>query len=201
MSSSRWVFLRHGQSEANAARRLAGWWDTPLTELGRQQAVEAGRVLAGESFARLVSSDLVRARDTALLAMESWSLTTGQPPPELGQLPGLRERNLAEAQGMTMDEARASGVMARLVSWDERPGGGESNRMLGARVLQALVELSDAPGSTLVVAHGGVIRVILGLVDGEDPLEIGRQRVENCVPLAREISAGTWERLAEQLAG
>ena len=48
----RWIFLRHGESVANAEGWLSGQVDTPLTERGRDQARQAARDLAGakESF-------------------------------------------------------------------------------------------------------------------------------------------------------
>ena len=60
------VLVRHGQSELNAAGRLAGRLDTPLTELGVAQAKAMAASLAdlGEPAA-VISSPLQRARDTA----------------------------------------------------------------------------------------------------------------------------------------
>lgn len=201
-SPRRWVFLRHGQSEANAARRLAGWVDSPLTELGRQQARAAGLAMAQERFVRVLSSDLVRASETARLALESWSRHTGLEAPPLALHRDLRERNLGSAQGLTMAESRASGVMDCLISWDRRPSPeGESNELLARRLLPALEALGEVEGTTLVVAHGGVIRVLLGLIDGAPRERIGLERIANCEPHVRELSEGTWARLRRSLAG
>ena len=46
MTAHRLVLLRHGESEWNKLNLFTGWWDGPLTELGEQQAVEAGRLMA-----------------------------------------------------------------------------------------------------------------------------------------------------------
>ena len=59
--------VRHGQTEFNAAQRWQGQVDSPLTELGRQQATRMGRRLAeltGTDKAHIFSSPLGRARQT-----------------------------------------------------------------------------------------------------------------------------------------
>jgi len=71
------VLLRHGQSTWNEANLFTGWHDVPLTDLGRKEAVAAGRTMADEglAFDEVHTSVLVRAITTAHLALE-----------ELGQL-------------------------------------------------------------------------------------------------------------------
>src|SRR2546428_13930841 len=61
--STTFYLVRHGESEANAARRFAGQSDSPLTDRGRQQAEAVAEELANEKFDRIVSSDLSRTRE------------------------------------------------------------------------------------------------------------------------------------------
>ena len=62
-------FVRHGESEYNAVRRIQGWRDIPLNERGRQQAAAVAKRLADEVDASrvvaVVSSSLQRASETA----------------------------------------------------------------------------------------------------------------------------------------
>src|SRR5207248_196990 len=58
-------FVRHGESEGNAAHVFTGQTDSPLTARGRQQAEIVADELAKVKFDRIVSSDLSRTRDTA----------------------------------------------------------------------------------------------------------------------------------------
>src|ERR1700761_4555463 len=71
-------FARHGQTEANLAKRFSGKKDTPLTPLGREQAAEIGQVLKRELGARpaiaCVSSPLSRARATMEIARQGLGL-------------------------------------------------------------------------------------------------------------------------------
>jgi broad specificity phosphatase PhoE len=59
------AFTRHGQTAVNAGGRLQGRLDEPLSELGVAQARALATLFEPEPVARVVSSPLVRARDTA----------------------------------------------------------------------------------------------------------------------------------------
>ena len=66
-------FVRHGQSEWNAARRFTGWTDVELTDAGREEASVGGAALAayGLSFDRAYTSELRRAQETLSLVMHA----------------------------------------------------------------------------------------------------------------------------------
>ena len=179
-----WVFLRHGQSEANVERWLSGWVDSPLTELGREQAVAARRACGSWEFSRAYSSDLSRAKDTAELVLHGRSVSA-----EITR--ELRERNMGDWARKRLDTVRAEGLSHRLTDWWGAPPGGESNAQLGKRVLTYLAALPPISGNTLIVAHGGLIRVVLGLIDHQKYSEIGKTVIQNCVPHLRELPEGT----------
>ncbi|HEX4868236.1 MAG TPA: phosphoglyceromutase [Acidimicrobiales bacterium] len=71
MATHRLVLLRHGESEWNKLNLFTGWWDAPLTELGQQQAVDAGRLMADRGIAPDVvhTSLQTRAIHTVELAL------------------------------------------------------------------------------------------------------------------------------------
>ena len=175
-----WIFLRHGQSEANVERWLSGWVDSPLTGLGRKQAAEAKRVCSAWPIERAYSSDLSRAVDTAQIVLQGRSLS-------FKRSSKLRERNMGEWAHKSLDVVRAEGLSHRLTDWNGAPPGGESNAQLGWRVLTYLAALPPISGNTLIVAHGGLIRVVLGLVDSQPYSEIGKTVIQNCVPHVREL--------------
>lgn len=56
---------RHGQTEWNAKGILMGQKDSPLTDLGVQQACDLAKELANVHFDAIFSSDLLRAQRTA----------------------------------------------------------------------------------------------------------------------------------------
>lgn len=191
MSASSWVLLRHGESTANRDGVYSGWHDVPLTEVGRSQAMAAGRALRGRAFGRVLSSDLQRATRTAQLALEA----AGAGALPIARLPGLRERSLGDWQGQDREALRRAHPERPLLHWDGAPPGGETLGALAHRVLQTLVDAGDAAGPTLLVAHGGVIRVLLGLLAGDAPSALWTRRVDNAIPMDAHVPPGTWARL------
>ena len=68
MKAARLVLVRHGESAFNAERRLQGQTDAPLSGAGREQGAKLRDVLSALTVDGAVTSDLVRARETAELA-------------------------------------------------------------------------------------------------------------------------------------
>ncbi|MEJ6656829.1 MAG: histidine phosphatase family protein [Pseudomonas sp.] len=67
-------FVRHGQTEWNAIRRMQGQWNSDLTELGREQADVNGRLLKPLGIEYMVASPLTRTRQTAEIITEYLSI-------------------------------------------------------------------------------------------------------------------------------
>lgn len=163
------LFLRHGETSWNRQARLQGQREVNLNELGRRQAARNGRVLASliePGKWRFTASPLARARDT----MEVILAALGRPADAFITDERLRELTYGEWEGRTLADIAAgdaAAVQARHArKWSFLPPGGESYQMLSERVAGWAAEL-DAP--TLVVAHGGVMRVLLHLVAGLAP--------------------------------
>lgn len=151
----RLTLVRHGSTEWNEAGRFQGWGDPPLSARGRGEAERLGAHLAGEEFDRVVASDLLRARETAALALPSAPVETD---------PRLREMDFGAWDGLTWAEcvARDGDLIRR---WSEDPAavappGGESLAAFEARIAAALADLPEE-GSRLWVVHAGVIHAIL----------------------------------------
>ncbi len=147
-------FVRHGESEANAARRFAGQSDSPLTERGRRQAEAVAEELATVRFDRIVSSDLSRTRETAEAIARRLGLA-------VEVIPELREIDVGDRTGTPLDEARG------FLNWSEDgfvawPGGETLDRVLD-RVLGVIGRLvRESPAKTiLVVGHGGINRILI----------------------------------------
>jgi broad specificity phosphatase PhoE len=187
----RWWFVRHGESTANAEGWLSGHHDAPLTERGVAQAVALREVLTEVRPERVLSSDLQRAWRTGQLA---W----GERHPPIERVAALRERHLGTWERRTRAELRASGQMQVLLTWDEGPPEGESQRALSRRVLTWLAA-HDNGRDTLLFAHGGLIRCVVGLLDERPREAIGRHHVGNTEVLERVVAAGRWEALLDTL--
>ncbi|MDO9495685.1 MAG: histidine phosphatase family protein [Nocardioides sp.] len=158
--------VRHGESEWNVRRLTQGQTKHPrLTAFGREQAAGAAGAIAadlarlGLPADRLVTSDLVRAVETAQIVGERIGLV-----PELDVR--LREQHLGELEGRSYEDSWAQ---AELHDWSdpELPlAGGESVGQVRRRLAAALAEL--APGTpTVLVSHGDSIRSALAYLLGQ----------------------------------
>ncbi len=146
--------VRHGETDWNAEGRFQGWTDVPLNETGRAQAERLRGLLADGDFDGVWSSDLVRAVETARIAV-------GEPAVDRR----LRELDFGDLEGAIWDDLDRE-IRAALKEFDSfQSPGGESAAAFVERVFGFLDEL--APGRHLVFAHGGVIRAI-GRVCGSD---------------------------------
>lgn len=63
------ILLRHGQSEWNRLNLFTGWVDVPLSQKGIEEALEAGRIIRDIPIDIIVTTTLIRAQMTAMLAM------------------------------------------------------------------------------------------------------------------------------------
>lgn len=148
---------RHGQSTWNLERRWAGHADVPLTDLGRQQARDAARALRDEQFARVTSSSLQRARETAAIVAQELGVELVAP------VENFNERHYGEVSGLTSSEIAARWP-AFMEKWRagipvEIPGGELWHHFLD-RVLDGVEYLRNLEGMSLVIAHMGVLRAI-----------------------------------------
>jgi uncharacterized phosphatase len=147
--------VRHGETDWNRQHRIQGLTDIPLNETGRQQAREAGRLLARRTWHGIVTSPLSRAVESAAIIAAELGLGT----PEKVQ--ALVERNYGEGEGLDFAE-----INRRYPDRSVVPGQ-ESRDEVIARVVPALLELAASrPGQSLiVVSHGGAIRSALMAAD------------------------------------
>ena len=176
--------VRHGQSTWNVEGLVQGQsFEPDLTELGRAQAARAAELLADVDAARLLTSDLLRAVQTA----EIISATTGLPPYSTTL---LREQGVGTLEGMPSAEAAKAWEEAAsrpdeygypVEAVDVRPGGGESLRDVLARITALLATpwITDADRDVVLVRHGDTIRVMLAYLLGDDFEDLQWRRVEN----------------------
>lgn len=189
MCMARWHFLRHGHTLANLEGRLEGRGDSPLAPEGEREARALARLVEELAPGRILCSPLARARRTAVLAAPGWPVEV---------VPALVERHLGPWEGMLRQEARAAGAMEVLLDWHHQPPGGESQRQVALRVLAALCQRAHHP-DTLVVAHAGVLRALLGPLDGLARQDRGRWRVPHARILSREVGPHTWLALHQTI--
>ena len=157
---TRLYLARHGETTASAEFRYIGHTDVDITESGVEQMERIRNRLRDEEIHAFFSSDLIRARKGAEIIAGCHGI-------EPVSCPEFREINLGIWEGMTREEImerHPEDYAARLQDLvHRRVDGGESFSDVQVRVMRKLTRvLAEHAGGTIVLlAHGGVNRVIL----------------------------------------
>ena len=153
------VFLaRHGETDYNAGGRFQGLLPIPLNETGQRQARELAESAAGYTFAKLWSSPLLRARQTAAIVAER----IGLEPVEDARLVETDTGDWTDRWFREMDAEHPQEMAAfRRGDLDFAFPGGESYREQTVRVMAALRDIAADVRPALVVCHAMVIRLAL----------------------------------------
>jgi len=152
--------IRHGETEWSRSGAHTSRTDIPLTDAGRERAAELGRYLAGKQFALVLTSPMLRARDTCRLA-------------GLGGVaevdPDLCEWDYGDYEGMTTPE-----ILKRRPAWslwrDGSPNG-ESAEHAGMRAQSVIARALDASGDAALFAHGHILRILTACWLGLPPTD------------------------------
>jgi glucosyl-3-phosphoglycerate phosphatase len=179
MTSRTWYLVRHGETEWNAARRMQGQLDSPLTPQGREHAKTTARLLARLGVDVVHASPLGRVRETlAFLA--------GEVALEPAFDDRLKEWSSGDWSGEYYADLRQKWPR-EFAAWEAdrynyRPPGAENFQDLAGR---ARAFLDDAAGTTgqriAVVAHGFLNRALVAGLLSLAPAETLRIRQRNDV--------------------
>jgi 2,3-bisphosphoglycerate-dependent phosphoglycerate mutase len=156
LRATRFILVRHGESEGNRDRRFTTSHLSPLTELGRGQAQAAAQWIAGRFKPGLiVVSSYLRARQTGAIIAEHLGL-----PVEIE--PDLRERHMGVLAGRPYGNLGEDPTFDRSRYWLWRPAGGESFDEVKARAARVLDRLAEhhRGRELVVVSHGGVMTAL-----------------------------------------
>ena len=152
------LLTRHGETEWNALGKLQGHTDIVLNEAGRAQARALAERIRPLGLGAVVTSDLLRARETGEIVAAALGLAA----PEIDH--ALRERRFGVFEGLTRDEceSRHPDAWRAWLAQTGSPPGGEERELAVERMAAALARIAAADGPpVLVVSHGGVMRLWL----------------------------------------
>ena len=153
------IFARHGESTANTLHVFSNKpFVHPLTDKGREQAIDLAKRLTGISFAAVYSSDVLRAVETSQIVCEQLGL-------EFTITAALREFDVGDFEGESDDthwqqfsqlwnDWYANGFVERNV------GGGENLLQIRHRLggfLEMLVQKYSEHDTILCISHGGIL--------------------------------------------
>ena len=194
----RLYLVRHGQTSWNKERRAQGHTDTELDETGRSQARSLVEPFSALDVEHLISSDLLRCRQTAEYVSQATGVT-------VEYTPSLRERGFGSMEGRPYEEIRAYvsaqsrelGVEPHMV----RMEGGESLHDVWERLESVVEKISQKRGPTAVVSHGGAVGLLIAKLIGSAPHTARSFRLANCSItelLRRDDGYWSIERLNDQ---
>ena len=171
---TKFIIVRHGESEANKLTVIAGHSDYPLTELGVEQAKETAAHLATEPIDAVYASDLVRATTTAAphAALRGLPVITSRELRETwcGDWEGVPLAWIKEHQAELFDRFHNDFMRFTLPN-------GENVIESGNRFLFELLRIAKEyeGGTVLVVAHGAVIRALWAIISNT-PLDVATEK-------------------------
>jgi broad specificity phosphatase PhoE len=145
-------FVRHGESEANAAGITAGGGlDVDLTENGKHQAQKIGEELKGKKIDLIVSSPMKRAYNTSVIVAQ----TIGYNPGNIIVNKLFTERHLGNLTG-TKNELMKTYYDAGMLSPSV-----ETTDALYKRIVEGLEWLKSLEADKIIlISHGGPGRMI-----------------------------------------
>jgi broad specificity phosphatase PhoE len=141
--------VRHAETEWSLSGKHTGRTDVPLTDAGRERAVELGGRIGDRVFDLVLVSPLERARETARLA------GLGDP---CQVREDLLEWDYGEYEGITTLEIRETRPDWYL--WTDGVPGGETADEVGARCDRIVEEILGVEGDVAIFAHGHVLRAL-----------------------------------------
>lgn len=181
------TIVRHGQTSRNKENRVLGRSDFPLDEIGLLQAEAAGKRLKNNRYDAVYSSPMKRAYQTARAIMEANFF-----PVPIVKVPALVEQNFGVFEGALRDDPDYQKEKHLYFKPFE---GGESFLDVAARVyrfLDDLIDQSDENASVLLVAHGGICRLVENYFQGMDNESFASYFLQNCE--ARTFDTSTKHR-------
>lgn len=180
------TLVRHGQTASSQRSAYSGRSDIPLTQTGREQARQAARALAGAGVDVVISSPLIRARDTAraIAGATGAALRVDERLTEVdyGPFEGLDRAGASERIGAAFDAWRADPFGAPV------PGMEPLNDAL-ARARAATADALAAHAHPVIVGHQGILRIVLVALGQIEPEDYFGTRLHEAQPVVVEAPA------------
>lgn len=144
--------VRHGQTNWNVEKKTMGHADIPLNELGRNQAAELANRIFDLGIKKIISSDLIRASETAEIINKKLEL-------DMLLDNRIREINYGDLEGVSRDTLTQE-------TWDifnstPKLLHAEPFEEVYSRIKAFFDELANYNDNILIVTHGGALRMIM----------------------------------------
>jgi len=183
------ILVRHGQSEWNEKNLFTGWKDPGLTDLGVDEANNAGCLIKETEiiFDEMFTSNLGRAQKTGSIILD----VLDQINVAIIKNEALNERNYGSLAGLNKDDARKKWGEEQVHIWrrsfDIPPPDGESLKNTAERVLpyfnqQIMPKIIDG-NNILIAAHGNSLRALIMQLDNISQEDIVKLEIPTGAPI------------------
>tara|TARA_Y100001935_G_scaffold62280_1_gene52212 strand:- start:2010 stop:2633 length:624 start_codon:yes stop_codon:yes gene_type:complete len=183
------ILVRHGQSEWNEKNLFTGWENPGLTNKGKLEAENAGRLIKNLdiNFDFLYTSALTRAQLTGSIILSELE----QESIPVFKDKALNERFYGDLQGLNKDECRQKWGEEKVQIWrrsyDKGPPGGETLKETGERVIPYFLEKIEpnlSNGANIIIAaHGNSLRSLIKHLDNVSDEDIVKLEIPTGAPI------------------
>ena len=183
------ILVRHGQSEWNEKNLFTGWENPGLTNKGKLEAENAGRLIKNLdiNFDFLYTSALLRAQLTGSIILSELE----QESIPVFKDKALNERFYGDLQGLNKDECRQKWGEEKVQIWrrsyDKGPPGGETLKETGERVIPYFLEKIEpnlSNGANIIIAaHGNSLRSLIKHLDNVSDEDIVKLEIPTGAPI------------------
>lgn len=185
MAMGKLYFTRHGETDWNQEMKIQGRIDIPLNAKGIEQAEALAEKLKDVHLDRIIASPLTRTRQTAEIVNKHHQL-----PIETD--PRIIEEYYGDFEGAPR---RGEAYLKQRQSYFKRYPNGEGYLDVCARVYSFLNELWEkhAEEDVLVIAHGGMSRIVNSYFTDMENDEFTRYGIDNC-----ELKIYSWDKIPKR---
>jgi broad specificity phosphatase PhoE len=141
--------IRHGETEWSLSGAHTGRTDLPLTRRGEQRAQAIGQYLNGRVFALVLTSPLLRARETCRLAGYSAAAIVDE---------NLSEWDYGDYEGRSTADIQKDRPGWNL--WRDGVPNGETVNQVAQRAQRVIARAVEAGGDCALFAHGHILRIL-----------------------------------------
>lgn len=192
------ITIQHTQSIHHTNGMIGSWTDWDISEIGIKQAENIGKNLAkelsGKSY-KMISSDLLRAKHTAEIVARHLKINY-----ELTNV--LRERNLGEAVGKSVEWAHANTIVWEKTIDDKAFKNSESRRDTWNRLMPFFKDIIESEDENIIiVSHGDTLSLFNAMWIG---LEVEMLNLCDLFGMAAGVSFlyqnKEWKRIIKRLS-
>jgi alpha-ribazole phosphatase len=171
--------LRHGETDWNQKSIFQGQTDIDLNKNGQNDARKAVEIFQNMKLDQIYSSDLKRAKNTALMISQDKNL-------KIKENKQLREISFGDWEGLKFTEIKEQ-FPKMIVDWQQdplhySPPAGEKLIDFKKRIVNFFTKVikQNQGDKILVVTHGGVIKVYLTAILSINPKNFWQFQIDNC---------------------